>query len=337
MQIQENIPLKDFCTIGIGGPARYFTRVNTKDEAAEAVQWAQDKKLPFFPLGEGSNIIFTDRGYPGLVIKVEIPGFEEIAPNRFKIGAGENWDTVVAQLVAKKFSGVEAMSLIPGTAGATPVQNVGAYGQEIKDTLIELEAYDSLDNKFVTLSNQDCQFSYRNSIFKSFASGRYLIMNITLELKNAPMHPPFYDSLQRYLDQYKITEVSPGTIRSAVIAIRQTKLPDPKQIPNVGSFFKNPLIPEKQFDELKQKFASIKAFPATDGKVKVPAGWLIENAGLQTDHFKNVGLHDKNSLVLVTHGQADFQELLALIELIIGAIQKKFGITLEQEPQIIQS
>lgn len=318
----------------IGGPARYFAVVSTKDQVAEAVAWAKQHEVKFFPLGEGSNIIFTDRGFNGLVIKIEIPGFKEVGKATFKIGAGENWDKIVDRGVDRGLSGIECLSLIPGTAGATPVQNVGAYGQEIKDTLVELTAYDSQADRFVTLSNSDCKFSYRNSIFKSTESGRYIICDITLTLKKPELSPPFYDSLQRYLNQHSISDYSPASLRKAVISIRQAKLPDPKQIPNTGSFFKNPYISQAKFEQLRQQFPGIKGFPTQD-KVKVPAGWLIENAELAGVSFDNVGLHDNNALVLTSSGQATFQELLALKELIIDKVQSKFGIALEQEPQTI--
>ena len=318
----------------IGGPARYFTVATSNEDVAEAVAWAKQHEVKFFPLGEGSNIIFTDRGFNGLVIKIEIPEFETISNTKFKIGAGENWDKIVDRGVGRGLSGIECLSFIPGTAGATPVQNVGAYGQEIKDTLVSLTAYDSQTSTFVTLSNSDCQFSYRNSIFKSSAAGRYVICDITLKLKKEYLAPPFYDSLQKYLDEHNITDYSPANIRKAVIAIRQHKLPDPKLIPNTGSFFKNPIITKEAFAKLQQTYPHVKHFPA-DQHVKVPAGWLIENAELAGQQIANVGLHDKNALVLTSNGQATFQDLLALKELITDKVQQKFGVTLEQEPQIV--
>ena len=227
----------------LGGPAQLIAEVTTRDELAQVVSAATQRNLPYFVLGGGSNVIARDEGFAGVIVLNRIPGFEVLddkdGATTLRIGAGENWDATVARTVEMGLSGIEAMSAIPGTVGATPVQNVGAYGQEIADTLVELEAYDTKTSTFIKLSNQDCAFSYRNSIFKSTANRRYIIINITIKLSHTTPQPPFYAALQTYLDAKGITYYTPQVIRDAVVDIRREKLPNPAIYPNTGSFFKN--------------------------------------------------------------------------------------------------
>jgi len=336
MDIHTNIPLKNYLTMKLGGNARFMTEVHTKDEVAEICKNAKAKTIPFFVLGGGSNVIAKDEGFAGIVIRMRILGFEVIADDAssttIKIGAGEEWDSVVKRSVDMRLSGIEAMSAIPGTAGASPVQNVGAYGQEIADTLQSLEAYDTQTDSFVTLANEDCGFSYRDSIFRGNEKGRYIITSITLKLsKNLPQ-PPFYDSLQQYLDQKGIKIYTADIIREAVMNIRFSKLPDPKSLPNTGSFFKNAIIESWQADMLRPNYPDMPMHDMGDGRFKIPTGWLIDKAGLKGQVFHGMRVYDKNALVLVNESASSYQDLADAREEIAGKIRDMFRIQIEQEP-----
>jgi len=336
MDIHTDVPLKTLTTMKLGGPARFFAEVHTVQELHDLYENAQSKQIPIFILGGGSNVLAHDEGYPGLVIRMKIPGFDVIADDlnttTIKVGAGELWDAVVARTVDMRLSGIEALSAIPGTAGAAPVQNIGAYGQEVADTLVSLEAYDTQTKAIVTLQNADCDFAYRHSIFRSSQQGRYIITSITLKLsKNLPA-PPFYDSLQAYFDQHAISVFAQQTVRDAVIAIRADKLPDPNLQPNTGSFFKNAIIESWQLDELKAAFPTIKTYPMGDGRIKVPTGWLIETAGLKGQLLHGMRVNDKNALVLINESATSYSDLAAAREEIIGKVRDTFRIQIEQEP-----
>lgn len=336
MDIHTNIPLKSLTTMKLGGPAQYFAEVHTIQELHELYQDAQAKNIPVFILGGGSNVLAHDEGFPGLVLRMKIPGFEIVADDLYsttiRVGAGEIWDDVVKRTVEMRLSGIEAMSAIPGTAGAAPVQNVGAYGQEVADTLVSLEAYDSQAHSMVTLQNTDCEFSYRHSIFRGSQQGRYVITSITLKLSKSPPAPPFYEALQKYFDEHAIAIFTQQTVRDAVIAIRSEKLPDPSVKPNTGSFFKNAIIESWQFNELKTKFPDIKAFEMGNGRIKVPTGWLIENAGLKGQLLHGMRVHDKNALVLINESATSYADLAAARDEIIGKVRDTFQIIIEQEP-----
>lgn len=336
MSIRTNIPLKNFTTMRLGGPARYFADAHTPADVQQLVAVAQQQNIPFFILGGGSNVLARDEGYEGLVIRMRIPGFERTADDlhssTLKIGAGELWDSVVERTVTLGLSGIEAMSAIPGTAGAAPVQNVGAYGQEIAETLVSLEAYDTQKNKFVTLQNADCEFSYRHSIFRGHSQGRYVIISITLKLSKSLPAPPFYETLQAHLDANNIAVFTHQTIRDAVIAIRSEKLPDPSITPNTGSFFKNSIIEAWQADELRQQYPDIKLFAMADGRMKVPSGWLIERAGLKGALLHGIRVYEKNALVLVNESTTGYQDLASARDEIAGKVRDTFRVIIEQEP-----
>jgi len=336
MDIHTNISLKNYTTMRLGGNARFMTDVRTPEEVAEVCRNARAQNLPIFVLGGGSNIIARDEGFNGIVIHNKIPGFDVLNDDAshvtIKIGAGENWDSVVQRTVDMNLSGIEAMSAIPGTAGAAPVQNVGAYGQEIADTFVSLEAYDIENNTFVTLSASDCGFSYRNSIFRSSAAGRYVIVTITLKLYKAAPTPPFYAALQKYFDEHAITLYTTQVIRDAVIAIRKDKLPDPSVVANTGSFFKNAIIEKWQLDELEKTYTEMPRYEMPDGRYKIPTGWLIEQAGLKGQLLHGMRVHDKNCLVLINESAKNYDDLAAARDEIKGTVRDKFRITIEQEP-----
>lgn len=336
MDIHTNIPLKNYTTMRLGGNARFMTDAHTPQDIADICKNAKTQNLPLFILGGGSNVIAHDEGFDGIVVRMRISGFEIIAESSsdttIKIGAGEIWDDVVKRTVGKNLTGIEAMSAIPGTAGAAPVQNVGAYGQEIADTLISLEAYDTDTEQFVTLQSADCGFSYRNSIFRSTQSGRYIITSITIRLFKTAPQPPFYAAVETYLAEHNITLFTPQVIRDAVIAIRADKLPDPKVTPNTGSFFKNAIIDDWQLDELRTTYPDIPSYDMSDGHFKIPTGWLIEHAGLKGKTLHGMRVHDKNALVLINESAASYQNLADAREEIIGTVRDTFRIMIEQEP-----
>lgn len=336
MEIHTNIPLKNFTTMKLGGNARFMTEVRTPEEVVEAYRSAKAQSLPVFVLGGGSNVIAKDEGFNGLVIRVRIPGFAVIADDlnstTIQVGAGEDWDSVVKRTVDMRLSGIEAMSAIPGTAGAAPVQNIGAYGQEVAETLESLVAYDTQTDSFVTLLNENCEFSYRQSIFRSSQIGRYVIVSITLKLsKNLPQ-PPFYDTLQAYFDQRDVHIFTGETVRTAVIDIRANKLPDPKLLPNSGSFFKNAIIEDWQLADLKNSNPDMPTFDMGDGRFKVPTGWLIEQVGLKGKVLHGMRVHDKNALVLINESATGYSDLAEARDEIIGTVRDKFKIQIEQEP-----
>jgi UDP-N-acetylmuramate dehydrogenase len=336
MEIHTNIPLKNYTTMRLGGNARFMTEVHTPEEAAEVYRNAKSQQLPVFVLGGGSNLIVRDEGFNGLVIRNRIPGFEIIEDQAshtiIRIGAGENWDEVVKRTVEMNLTGIEAMSAIPGTAGAAPVQNVGAYGQEIADTLISLDAYDSQTDRFVTLQNADCGFSYRHSIFRGDAAGRYVIVSITIKLYKTAPQPPFYKAIEDYFAAHNITLFTPQIIRDAVIAIRADKLPDPTVTPNTGSFFKNAIVEEWQLTDLRKDYPDIPTYDMPDGTFKVPTGWLIEQTGLKGTTLHGMRVHDKNALVLINESATSYEDLASARDEIIGSVRDKFRITITQEP-----
>ena len=336
MDIHTNIPLKNYTTMRLGGNARFMTEVHTLDEVETICNNAASQQLPLFVLGGGSNIIVHDEGFDGIIVRNRIPGFEVIndtaSEATLKIGAGENWDDVVRRTVEMNLSGIEAMSAIPGTAGAAPVQNVGAYGQEIADTLISLEAYDTQESQHVTLQAADCEFSYRHSIFRGRAAGRYIITSITIKLYKSAPQPPFYAAVQAYFDANNITLFTPQIVRDAVIAIRKDKLPDPTVTPNTGSFFKNAIIEGWQMDELRTQYPDIPSYDMPDGKYKIPTGWLIEQAGLKGQTLHGMRVHDKNALVLINESATSYQDLADARSEIIGKVRDTFRIIIEQEP-----
>jgi UDP-N-acetylmuramate dehydrogenase len=289
------------------------------------------------PLGGGSNLVFPDGVLDVLALRIELLGFTIVDENDeyadVEIGAGENWDSIVARAVEMGLSGIEAMSAIPGTAGATPVQNVGAYGQEIKDTLLSVRVFGTHDFSLKTLSNAECKFAYRDSIFKSEQKGKYIITSITLRLSKKPPLMPNYKGVKEFFGQ--IENPTLAQIRDAIIAIRKVKLPDPKETPNVGSFFENPIVEKSVADELKNIYPSMPSFDVGDGNVKIPAGWLIENAGLKGKDFGMISTYANNALVLVNNGQATRADIERVRDEIIKTVFDKFGITLEQEPEMI--
>ena len=336
MDVMTNISLKQYTTMKLGGETRYMATADSASDVVSLYRNARKENLPIFVLGGGSNVITHDEVFEGIVLLNKIKGFEVISETDettdVKIGAGEVWDEVVEKAIELGLQGVEAMSGIPGTAGAAPVQNVGAYGQEIADTLISLEAYDSKTDTIVTISADECDFSYRNSIFRDKEKGRYCILNITLRLNKAEPKPPYYASLQKYIDENDIREVNLSVIRVAVLNIRSEKLPDPAELPSAGSFFKNALIEKWKLEELQKEYSDIPNYAMSDGRYKIPTGWLIDKAGLRGYRSHGMRVYEKNALVLVNDSATGYDDLAAIREEIVQIVFDKFGIKIEQEP-----
>ena len=336
MDVMTNISLKQYTTMKLGGEARYMATADSPGDVVSLYRNARKENLPIFVLGGGSNVITHDEVFEGIVLLNKIKGFEVISETDettdVKIGAGEVWDEVVEKAIGLGLQGIEAMSGIPGTAGAAPVQNVGAYGQEIADTLISLEAYDSKTDTIVTISADECDFSYRNSIFRDKEKGRYCILNITLRLNKAEPKPPYYASLQRYIDENDIREVNLSVIRVAVLNIRSEKLPDPAELPSAGSFFKNALVEKWKLEELQKEYSDIPNYAMSDGRYKIPTGWLIDKAGLRGYRSHGMRVYEKNALVLVNDSATGYDDLAAIREEIVQIVFDKFGIKIEQEP-----
>lgn len=324
----------------LGGPAKYLMDITSALQVEPAIKWAEENNLKVIMIGVGSNIVWADQGFDGLVLVNKIMGFElqdQEYESFVNIGAGENWDSCVERIVKAGLSGVENLSLIPGTAGATPVQNVGAYGKEIADTLVCVQAYDKQEKKMVVLPKTECDFSYRKSRFNGKDRGRFFITSITLALSKNPPMPPFYGALQAYLAEHKITTYTPQVIRKAVIDIRNSKLPDPAKVANCGSFFANPIIDDYLLDELIEKYPGIPHWSMGDNTSKVSAAWMLEQLGLRGYHEPNTGMAiwDKHSLVFVNEKAPDTASLIAFRDAIIKKAEEKFGITLKQEPELI--
>ena len=336
MDIHTNIPLKNFVTMRIGGNARFMTDVHSVEEIQSVCKRAKEQNLAHYVLGGGSNTLVPDEGFDGIVIRNRITGYEVIQDNPsdvvLRIGAGEDWDSVVKRAVEARLSGIECLSGIPGTTGAAPVQNIGAYGQEISETLVSVEAYDIHDDRMVLLSNEDCGFSYRHSVFRGEALGRYFITAVTLKLYRTMPQPPFYKGVQDYLDGHSISLYTPQILRDAVIAIRTDKLPDPKERPNTGSFFKNAIVEEWQLRDLRNEYPDIPSYDMSEGKFKIPSGWLIEQAGFKGQLLHGMRVHDKNALVLINESASSYADLAAARDEVIGGVRDTFHVQIEQEP-----
>lgn len=337
MQILEDFSLKSYNTFGIDAKAKYFVDVKSIDELIEAIKL---KNYPNkFLLGGGSNMLLT-KNLEALVIHVNIKGKSIVSETSdkviVKVNAGENWHDFVLWCIENDFGGVENMSLIPGNVGTAPIQNIGAYGVELKDVFIECEAIEIDSGKKVLLKKDQCEFGYRNSIFKNNKRGKYVIVNVTFELtkKNHELKTSYGAIFSELLKQ-NVLNPTIRDISDAVIAIRSSKLPDPKDIGNSGSFFKNPVISTQQFETLKLNFPDIPNYKISKKETKIPAGWLIEKAGFKGKTFGNYGVHKNQALVLVNYGGAKGEDILQLSKLIQNTIKTIFDINLDAEVNII--
>jgi UDP-N-acetylmuramate dehydrogenase len=341
VNIQNSVSLSGYSTMGLGGMAAHLVTVETRMELLEALSWAQENKAQVLMIGGGSNIVWRDEGFEGLIVVNRIERYETFKEDDtdvyVTIGAGESWDTVVERTAQAGLTGIEALSLIPGTAGATPVQNVGAYGQEISQTLTTVEAFDTQKGDFINIAGPDCGFGYRNSRFKYADRGRFYITAITLHLRRGMMQPPFYPTLENYFKENGIEEYTPMNVRQAVIAIRSSRLPDPAKVRNNGSFFANPIVAPQKVFELRESFPNLPSWPMSDGRAKVPAAWLIEQAGFKNhkDPATGMATWPAQPLVLVNESAKSTADLLSFKQKIVSAVEQKFGITLVQEPELL--
>ncbi len=349
MLIEENVPIAKLTTMRLGGKARYVYTAKDADDVRDAYMFAKEHNLPVWIMGGGANTIGHDGGFPGVIILnrakgifvkvgedlVEIDDLDDIQDLGDELElvcmGGEIWDDVVKVACERGYSGCEAMSLIPGTVGAAPVQNIGAYGQDVAQIIVSVEAYDTKVDEFTTLEKDDMKLSYRHTRFNHGEdAGRFLITSVTIKVKRGVLQPPFYNSLQRYLDDHKITDYSPMSIREAVCTIRNDKLPDPEKIASSGSFFKNLYLSKEELDELEAK--GIPVWRNDDGTGKVNAGWLIEQCGFKGKILRGIRVSDKAALVLINESAKSYADLAAARDEIIGTVAEKYGYILEQEP-----
>lgn len=340
MNLEKDVSLSNYSTMGLGGTADYLVKIQGEGQIKESMSWARENSQPVLMIGGGSNIIWKDEGFRGLVIVNQIKGFDFNSTDdmtyQVVIGAGEVWDEVVEKTTRIGLSGIEGLSLIPGLVGATPVQNVGAYGQEIADSLASVRAYDTSGNTFVELTNADCQFTYRSSFFK-LNPGRYFITSLTLTLSKTQMKPPFYPSLEKYISENAVTDFSPASIRNAVINIRKAKLPDPKTVKNCGSFFGNPIVPRAILDTIKAKYSDIPYWEVNNGDVKLSAAWLINQVGFNNyvDQETGMATWPKQALVFVNQKAKSTNDLLIFKNKVVSAVRDKFNVELTQEPELL--
>ncbi|MBO0937969.1 UDP-N-acetylmuramate dehydrogenase [Fibrella sp. HMF5335] len=340
LTVQRAVSLRPYTTFGIAANADYFAEVASETDLQTLLQLPDLAKMPKLMLGGGSNILLT-RDVPGLVVKLSIGGIEVVREDDLhiyiRVGAGVNWHELVLFCVDNNYAGMENLSLIPGTAGAAPMQNIGAYGVEVEQLVDHLEAIDINTGEKRRFAHADCQFGYRESVFKHELKGKYIITSVTFRLDKTPTFHTRYGAIQETLDEMGITDdkLSIRAISNAVIKIRRSKLPDPAEIGNAGSFFKNPEIPAAQFDALKTQFPALPGYPTTEGQVKVPAGWLIEQAGWKGYRHGDAGVHAKQALVLVNYGRATGNEILALAQQVQESVNRKFGIAINPEVNVL--
>jgi len=338
MQIFSNQSLKPFNTFGIEAFAKYLTSVNSKETFLELMHHDTFKNKPHFILGGGSNILLT-KNLDALVIKNEIKGIEilnETGDDVFvKCAAGEVWHEFVMWCINKNLAGLENLSLIPGCTGASPMQNIGAYGVEIKDTFHELEAIHTKTGEIVSFNKTDCEFGYRESVFKRKYKGEFLITSVTYKLSRKPVFHVEYGAIKQELENMKVDTLSIKAISQAVINIRTSKLPDPKVIGNAGSFFKNPEVKANIYQQLKHEFPNLVAYPLENGDYKLAAGWLVEQSGLRGYRVGDAGVHKLQALVLVNYGNASGSEIYDLSTHVLQTVKQKFGVELEREVNVV--
>ena len=335
MLVLENISLKKLNTFGIDVSAKYFAGFNSVEQLHEFLELNEQQTLI---LGGGSNILFT-KNFDGLVLKNDIPGIKTIKEDEYyvyvKVGAGENWHQFVLHCIKNNWAGVENLSLIPGNVGASPMQNIGAYGVEIKDVFYSLEAFHLKEKKVVEFSVNDCEFGYRESGFKRKLKGEFVITSVVYRLNKIPVFNTSYGAIGQELEKMGVQQFSIKAISDAVINIRLSKLPDPQKIGNAGSFFKNPYISAADFQQLKERFPKIVGYVQENGDFKLAAGWLIEYCGWKGFRRGDAGCHAWQSLVLVNYGNAKGNEIYDLSEEILQSVKERFGVTLEREVNIV--
>ena len=339
MKLLQNISLKPYNTFGINVIAKNFAAFSTVDELKELLNYNLSGRNNKLILGGGSNILFT-KNFDGFVLKNELKGAELIKEDArhfyVKAAAGENWHQFVMHCIQHNYAGLENLSLIPGNVGASPMQNIGAYGVEIKDVFENLEALNKADKSIHTFSANDCAFGYRESVFKRKYKDEFVILNVTFRLNKQPLFNTSYGAIEQELKKMHIQKLSVQAISQAVINIRSSKLPDPAKIGNAGSFFKNPTISSKQFQTLQLTYTTMPHYTINDAHVKIPAAWLIEQCGWKGYRKGDAGVHIYQPLVLVNYNNASGKEIYDLSENIRQSVKEKFGIELEREVNIVE-
>ncbi|SIO54878.1 UDP-N-acetylmuramate dehydrogenase [Chitinophaga niabensis] len=338
MSVLENVSLRPYNTFGIDATARYFASFDSPAVLQAILEDPKWEGVPKMILGGGSNILLT-KDYEGLVLKNEIKGIHILKEDEEHVyvqaGAGENWHQFVMYCIDKNLAGLENLSLIPGNVGASPMQNIGAYGVEIKDVFYELDAWHVKDQQLVKFSKEACEFGYRESVFKRKYKDQFVILQVTYRLNKIPHFNTSYGAIEQEMERMGVKELSIRAISDAVIQIRSSKLPNPAEIGNAGSFFKNPEISKEKYEALKEAFPAIVAYPLPHDQYKLAAGWLIEQSGWKGYRDGDAGVHAKQALVLVNYGHASGEELVELSWKVIESVKEKFGVVLEREVNII--
>lgn len=335
MRIFENHSLKPYNTFRIDCKAAFFAQVTSVSELRDLLAQPKFLKLPKLFLGGGSNILLCS-DYDGLVVLIDLKGISDLGNGLIQVEAGENWHEFVLWSIQNGYNGIENLSLIPGNIGAAPIQNIGAYGVELKDVFIELKAFHIDSEEIHVFDRESCHFGYRESVFKNNHKGKYIILSVTLQLRKDGVVNTAYGPITEVLDQWSIYDPKPKEVSDAVISIRSSKLPDPKEIGNSGSFFKNPVILKSLFEEIQKQYADAPSYPVNGREVKVSAAWLIEKAGWKGKRIGNYGVHEKQALVLVNYGGANGQDIYKLAQDIQTSVKDKFGILLQMEVNVIR-
>jgi len=336
IDIKKNYPLDKHNTFGIKCRTKYFASVKTENELKEVFESDYVEKYPWLVLGGGSNVLF--RGdFPGLIVSMDIKGVQLLEEDdefvKIKVAAGEDWDELVKNTVENQFGGLENLSYIPGKAGAAPIQNIGAYGVEVKDVLERVEFYHAENKSFITLKKSECKFAYRDSVFKHELKGKVVILYLILKLSKKQALKTSYGNIESELKKYEKRNIK--NLREIIISTRKAKLPEPEKIGNAGSFFKNPVVKKSVFLKLKENHSSMPSYPVNNDKVKIPAAWLIEQCGWKGKNLGTHGIHDVQPLVLVNHGGATGKDIYSLAKEVQLSIENKFGILLDMEVNII--
>ncbi len=336
LDIQENVSLQGFNTLALDVYARYFFEIENVEQIPNVFEFSDHHQLPVLILGGGSNVVIT-KNFPGLVLKISLSGIntKEHGDTVFvTAAAGENWHQLVTTCLRNGYYGIENLALIPGSVGAAPLQNIGAYGVELSDVLASVSGWDREHKTWSDLSGDQCELAYRDSVFKRQRKDNFVITTVTLKLNKRALTKNTYQALQHSLDQQSISQPTPQQIADTVIAVRRSKLPDPAELANVGSFFKNPIVSCEQAKQLLKDFPSMVQYPQDNG-VKLAAGWLLEQAGWKGKRIAGVGMHDQQSLVLINYDQGSGDDVIELAEAIKRDILDKFGVQLMIEPTVI--
>jgi len=336
--LQKNVNLASFNTLNVSAEASLFFSVTSVQQLQKILRETPYKNYPLFVLGEGSNVLFV-HDFEGLILHMNIPGKEITEENenyiRLKIGAGENWHETVCYCVENGWGGIENLSLIPGSVGAAPIQNIGAYGVELEDVFDSLGAVHIESGQRKVFTGKECEFGYRDSIFKNELKGKYIITDVTLKLTKEHVLNTSYGAIQNKIEEMGLTDPTIKDISEIVMGIRNSKLPDPGDLGNAGSFFKNPIISQKKYEQLKDRYPGIPGYKLSGEDIKVPAGWLIEQAGWKGKVVGNVGTYDQQALVIVNHGEASGEEILQLATDIKASVKDKFAVELVPEVNIV--